>query len=208
VTANAKAACAGRGLAIAARPAPPGASRPSTCPAPPIAIRAAAETPRGSPTLAASGETTPLSAHQPAGGEGEVKGEEGGIGAARGSTVRSEDQSRPWEEPDPPSSSAPASTASSTSTPSRCRRLRLPPRRQAPPPHFTNACTTARGHQGEDEHSPALVDAPAFEPSGNVSPHRAAAPPPLVMPAIEPGWVKSLAGAAAFVNARAPFCLA
>jgi hypothetical protein len=51
------------------------------------------------------------------------------------------------------------------------------------------------------------VDAPTFEPRGNVSPHRAAAPPSLVMPTIEPSWVKLLAGAAAFVNARAPFCL-
>jgi hypothetical protein len=41
-----------------------------------------------------------------------------------------------------------------------------------------------------------------------VSPHRAAAPLPLVMPAIVPGWDKSLAGAAAFINARTPFCLA
>jgi hypothetical protein len=116
-----------------------------------------------------------------------VKGEEGGIGAVRGSAVRREDRSRPWEEPDPPSPRAPASPASSTSTTSRRRRLRLPPRRRVAPPHFTNACTTARGHQGEDEHSPALVDASAFEPRGNVSPHRAAASPPLVMPAIEPG---------------------
>jgi hypothetical protein len=36
--------------------------------------------------------------------------------------------------------------------------------------------------------------------------HRAAAPPPLVMPAIEPGWDDFLAGAAAFTNARA-ICL-
>jgi hypothetical protein len=43
------------------------------------------------------------------------------------------------------------------------RRLRLPPRRRAAPPHSTNACTTACGHQGEDEHPPALLDAPAFE---------------------------------------------
>jgi hypothetical protein len=49
------------------------------------------------------------------------------------------------------------------------------------------------------------VDAPAFEPRGNVSPNRAVAPPLLVMPAIEPGWVESLAGAAAFINARTPF---
>jgi hypothetical protein len=38
-----------------------------------------------------------------------------------------------------------------------------------------------------------------------VSPNRAVAPPLLVMPAIEPGWVESLAGAAAFINARTPF---
>jgi hypothetical protein len=136
-----------------------------------------------------------------------VKGGEGGIGAVRGSAVRREDRSRPWEEPDPPSPSTPTSPTSSTSSTPRRRRLRLPPRRRAAPPHFTNACTTACGHQGEDGHFPALVDAPAFEPRGNASPHRAAAPPPLVMPAIEPGWVKSLAGAAAFVNARTPFCL-
>jgi hypothetical protein len=49
------------------------------------------------------------------------------------------------------------------------------------------------------------VDASAFEPRGNVSPHRAAAPQPLVMPAIEPGWVESLAGATAFINACMPF---
>jgi hypothetical protein len=35
--------------------------------------------------------------------------------------------------------------------------------------------------------------------------HPAAAPPPLVMAAIEPGWHDFLAGAAAFTNARAPF---
>jgi hypothetical protein len=50
------------------------------------------------------------------------------------------------------------------------------------------------------------VDAPAFELRGNISPHRIAAPPPLVMPAIEPGWNKSLAGAASFINARASSC--
>jgi hypothetical protein len=83
--------------------------------------------------------------------------------ATRGHAVRREDQSRPWEEPVPPSSSVPASTAS---TPSR--RRRLPPRRRAAPPFFTNACTMARGHQGENEHSPdPFVDAPAFEPRGD-----------------------------------------
>jgi hypothetical protein len=136
-----------------------------------------------------------------------VKGGEGGIGAVCGNAVRRKDRSCPWEEPDPPTPSTPTSPTSSTSSMSRRRHLRLPPCRRAAPPHFTNACTTARGHQGEDGHFPALVDAPAFEPRGNVPPHRAAAPPPLVMPTIVPGWVKSLAGAAAFINARMPFWL-
>jgi hypothetical protein len=137
-----------------------------------------------------------------------VKGGEGGIATVRGSAIRREDRSHPWEEPDPPSPSTPTSPTSSTSPTLRRRRLRLPPRRRATPPHFTNACTTARGHQDEDEHFPTLVDVPAFELRGNVPSHRAAAPPPLVMPAIVPGWVKSLAGAAAFVNARTHFGLA
>jgi hypothetical protein len=51
------------------------------------------------------------------------------------------------------------------------------------------------------------VDAPAFEPRGNVPSLRAAAPP-LVMPAIMPGWVESFVGAAAFVNTRMHFGLA
>jgi hypothetical protein len=41
-----------------------------------------------------------------------------------------------------------------------------------------------------------------------VSPHHAAAPPPLLMPAIEPGWDKSLAGATSFINAHMPFFFA
>jgi hypothetical protein len=140
-------------------PAHPGRPR---VPAPPAAIRDTAETPGDLPTLAASGESTPLSAHLHAGGEGEVKGGEGGIGSARGSAVCREDWSRPWEEPDPPSSSAPASTASTTSTSSRRCHLHLPPRRRATPPLFTNTCTTACGHQGEDEHSPALCGRPGL----------------------------------------------
>jgi hypothetical protein len=47
------------------------------------------------------------------------------------------------------------------------------PRRRAAPPHFTDACTTARGHQGEDDLFPALVDAPAFEPRGGTCCHSA-----------------------------------
>jgi hypothetical protein len=136
-----------------------------------------------------------------------VKGGEGEIGAVHGNAVCREGRSRPWEEPDSPTPSTLASPTSSTSSTSRRRRHRLPPRRRAAPPHFTNSCTTARRHQVEDGHFPALVDASAFEPRGNVPPHRTAAAPPVVMPAIVPGWVKSLAGVAAFVNARTPFWL-
>jgi hypothetical protein len=119
--------------------------------------------------------------------------------ATCGHAVRREDRSRPWEESVPPLSSAPASTAS---TPSR--RRRLPPRRRAAPPFFTNACTTARGHQGENELSPWPLWTP--HPSsrrGTRCSHRTAAPPPLVMPAIEPDWDDFLAGVAALTDMRA-----
>jgi hypothetical protein len=45
-------------------------------------------------------------------------------------------------------------------------------------------------------------DSPAFEPRENAP----FALPPLVMPAIEPGWDAFLAGAAAFADARTPLC--
>jgi hypothetical protein len=105
-----------------------------------------------------------------------------------GGAVRREDRNRPWEEPDPPAPRTPTSPAYPTSSTSR-RRLRLPPRRRAAPPHYTDACTTARGHQGEDDRFPARVDALAFEPRWNAQSLRAAAPP-LVMPAFVPGWDK------------------
>jgi hypothetical protein len=96
-------------------------------------------------------------------------GEKEELEAACGNVVRREDQSRPWEEPAPPSSSAPASTASTSP-----RRRLLPSRRRAAPPFFTDACTTARGHQGENELPLPSVDAPAFEPRENatLAPHR------------------------------------
>jgi hypothetical protein len=95
-------------------------------------------------------------------------GEKGELEAACGNAARREDQSCPWEKPAPPSSSAPASTASTS-----LRRRLLPSRRRAAPPFFTDACTMARGHQGENELPPASVDAPAFEPRGNatLAPH-------------------------------------
>jgi hypothetical protein len=45
------------------------------------------------------------------------------------------------------------------------------------PCRFTNACTSARGHQGEPKIFPFYVDAPAFEPRGKSAAvrHRAAA---------------------------------
>jgi hypothetical protein len=87
--------------------------------------------------------------------------------------VRREDRSRPWEEPDPPSSRAPTSSASTLP-----RRRLLPSHRRAVPSFFTGACTTARGHQGENELPLPSMDAPAFEPRGYatlVPHHRAAA---------------------------------
>jgi hypothetical protein len=103
-----------------------------------------------------------------------------------GGAARHEDRSRPWEEPDPPSTRAPTSPTSSSSSMSR-RRPRLLPRRQAAPPLYTDACSTARGHRGEDDRFPPLVVAPAIEPRWNAPMLRAAAPQ-LVMPAFVPGW--------------------
>jgi hypothetical protein len=102
--------------------------------------------------------------------------------AVRGNAIRREDQSLPWEEPDPPSSSAPSCSAST----SPCRRLH-PPRRRAAPPFFTDAYTTACCHRGENELPLPSVDTPTFEPGGTRRSNRATTPPPLVMPAIEPG---------------------
>jgi hypothetical protein len=91
-----------------------------------------------------------------------------------GGVARREDRSRPWEEPDPPSTRTPTSPTSSSSSTSRCR-PRLLPRRRAAPPLYTDACTTARGHRGEDDRFPPHVDAPAFELRWNAPSLRAAA---------------------------------
>jgi hypothetical protein len=64
--------------------------------------------------------------------------------AARGNAVRRGDRSHPWEEPDQPSPSAPTFASMSP----RCRLL--PSRRRAAPPIFTDACTSAHGHSGEE----------------------------------------------------------
>jgi hypothetical protein len=144
-------------------PRPSSTSRPSTYPALPAAIRRHRRDPLSSPNPSRlRGTRSPV--HTPArrrrrrsGGEKEE------LDAARGNAVRREDWSRPWEEPAPLSSSAPASTASTSP-----HRRHLPPRRRDAPPFFINACTTARGHQGEND-LPHFVDAPAFEPRGNAT---------------------------------------
>jgi hypothetical protein len=115
-----------------------------------------------------------------------------------GGADRREDRSRPWEEPDLPSTRTPTSPTSSSSSTSRLR-PRLLPRRRAAPPLYTDACTTAYGHRGEDDRFRPLVGAPAFEPRWNTPLLRAVAPP-LVMPAFVPGWDNTFAGAAAFTN--------
>jgi hypothetical protein len=104
--------------------------------------------------------------------------------------VRREDRSRSWEEPDPPSSRAPTSSASTSP-----RRRLLPSHRRAVPPIFTDACTTARGHQGENKLScPLWTPRPSSrgERDARTAPprrsHRATVPLPLVMSAFEPGW--------------------
>jgi hypothetical protein len=55
-----------------------------------------------------------------------------------------------------------------------CRRPRLLPHRRAAPPLYTDTCTMACGHRGEDDRFLPHVDAPAFEPRWNA--------PSLVMP--------------------------
>jgi hypothetical protein len=112
------------------------------------------------------GELLPCPPIDPLEDKGE-RGGEGGLEPPVEGAVRREDRSRPWEEPDPPSPRTPTSPASSTSPTSRRRLPLLPPRQQAAPPHYTDACTRARGHQGEDDRFPAHVDAPAFEPRWN-----------------------------------------
>jgi hypothetical protein len=92
----------------------------------------------------------------------------------------------------------PTSPASSTSPMSRRRLPLLPPRRRAAPPHYTDACTSARGHRGEDNRFPPHVDAPAFESRSNASLPRAAAGDA----GLRARLGQYVAGVAAFVNVR------
>jgi hypothetical protein len=176
-------------------PQPFSASLPSTYPTLPAAIKSRLRNPLDSPNPSRLGGSIPLPTH-PHVGEEEKWGEKEVLEAARGNAVRRKDRSRPWEEPAPQSSSAPASTASTS-----LRRRLLPSRQQVAPPFFTNACTTTRGHQGENELPPALYGRPSLRAEGERDARTAQ---PRVMPAIEPGWDDFLTGAAAFTNARAP----
>jgi hypothetical protein len=176
-------------------PRPSSASLPSTYPALPAAIRSRRHNPLGSPNPSRLGDPFPCP-HTRTPEEEEKWGEKEELEAACGNAILREDWSHPWEEPAPPSSSAPTSTASTSP-----RRHLLPSRRRAAPPFFTDACTTARRHQGENELPLALCGCPGLRAEGERD--ASTAPPPLVMPAIEPGWDDFLAGAAAFTNARA-----
>jgi hypothetical protein len=151
-------------------PAHPGRPR---VPAPPAAIRDTAETPGDLPTLAASGESTPLSAHLLVGGEGEVKGGEGGIGAARGSA------------------SAAKTGAARGRSRTRHRQAHLPPLLPLPPrrraavifvflpadePHHLSSPTPALRPVATKVRTSIplpFVDAPAFEPRGKRVSHTA-----------------------------------
>jgi hypothetical protein len=168
LTAKAKARRAGRGLAIAAHPASPSASRPSTCPAPPAAIRSRRRDPWGSPNPSRlGGESTPLSTHLHAGGQGEVGGRRwnwrppvGTLSAAKTGAARGRIRTRRRQAHLPP----------------------LPPRRRtavvfvflpADEPHYLSSPTPALRPVATKVRTSfplPFVDAPAFEPRGNVSP--------------------------------------
>jgi hypothetical protein len=134
-----------------------------------------------------------LPTYPQAGGEGEG-GEEEENGGARSSTTRREAGAAREEDPDPREPSTPATpcflgfpfTASSICFPYQ-RRL-LPRHRAAHP--FTDACASASGHPGEDAvSSPLWTPQPSSRGRTPAAPRRRTAAPPLVMPAIEPGWV-------------------
>jgi hypothetical protein len=138
------------------RDAPRGLPAHPCCPRTPratAAIRSRRRDPHGSPNPSRLGGFNPLPTYPQAGGEGEG-GEEEENGGARSSTTRREAGAAREEEPDPREPSTPATpcflgfpfTASSICFPYQ-RRL-LPRHRAAHP--FTDACTSASGHPGED----------------------------------------------------------
>jgi hypothetical protein len=71
------------------------------------------------------------------------------------------------------------------------------------PPSFTDACTAAHGHQGEDMLPRSPVDAPAFEPRGNATAHHRAAALAAGDAGLRVVLGKSVTGAAAFTVTRA-----
>jgi hypothetical protein len=152
--------------------------------------------PRGLPTLAASGSCSPV--HTPTRrGRRESKGEK-------------EERIRPWEEP------SAAKTGAVRGRSRTCRRrerllplLPLLPRRRAAAfvffpadePHHHTAPTPALRPVATKVRTTAsfLMWMPLPSSRGGTGSRSA---PPLVMPAFVPGWDKSFAGVAAFVDAR------
>jgi hypothetical protein len=152
-----------------------------------------------SPTLAARGNPIPCSPTR-----SRRRGGRRGGGGARSSAATAKPYLRRRrdagaareEEPDPREPRTPSTSACSTSS---------PPYRSATPTSaasllvtapraVTDACTSARGHPGEDAaHLPSVRRGLRAATER----HRAAAPP-LVMPAFEPGWV------AVFCRCRRP----
>jgi hypothetical protein len=152
-----------------------------------------------SPTLAARGKPIPCPPTR-----SRRRGGRRGGGGARSSAATAEPYLRRRrdagaareEEPDPRKPRTPSTSACSTSS---------PPYRSATPTSaasllvtapraVTDACTSARGHPGEDAaHLPSVRRGLRAVTER----HRAAAPP-LVMPAFEPGWV------AVFCTCRRP----
>jgi hypothetical protein len=92
--------------------------------------------PRGAPNPSRPRGNSPTNHAVPPEEKGEKEGRRR-KGAARGRAVRHEDRSRQREETDPPGTTTSPSSSSSPTT--RRRLLPLPPRRQATPPHFTDA---------------------------------------------------------------------
>jgi hypothetical protein len=140
--------------------------------------------PQGSPNPSRLGEFNPLPTYPQARGEGEG-GEKEDNGGARSSTTRREAGAAREEEPDPREPSTPATPiflgfpfiASSICFP--YQHHRLPRHRVAHP--FTDACTSASGHRGENTASSLLWTPRSSSQAG----------------------MRSFAGAAAFVDARA-----
>jgi hypothetical protein len=196
LTAKAKARRAGHGLAVAARPVAPSTSRPSTYPALPTAIRSRRRDPRGSPNPSRlKGIHFPV--HTP----------------ARRRRRRSGGRRRHWWPPVGTPSAAKNGVARGRRR-SRRRQARLPPRRRiavvflrVDEPHHLSSPMPALwpvDTKVRTTFPPALCGTPRPSSRGGTRhSHRATAPPPLVMPAIEPGWDDFLAGAATFANTRA-----